>query len=69
MPGLRIDPFQDGERMSHFCPECGASVEVPKGEHRGHFSSFSWSYEFVCPKCYANMYCERFGFDYPEVKE
>lgn len=52
-----------------YCPECGASVEIPDGEHRGIFSSFSWAYEFVCPKCHAIMYCERQGFDYPEGKE
>ena len=55
--------------MTYYCPECGASVEVSGGEKRGHFSSFSWCYDFVCKKCYANVYVERFGFDYPEVKE
>jgi hypothetical protein len=55
--------------MTYYCPECGAPVDVPQGEHRGHFSSFSWCYEFTCPKCYANVYVERFGFDYPEEKE
>ena len=55
--------------MTYYCPECGAEVEVPKGEHRGAFSSFSWAYDFTCPKCYATVYVERFGFDYPEEEE
>ena len=55
--------------MSYYCPECGASVDVPGGEKRGQFSSFSWCYDFTCPKCYATVYVERFGFDYPEEEE
>ena len=45
------------------------SAIVPGGEKRGQFSSFSWCYDFTCPKCYATVYVERFGFDYPEEKE
>ena len=55
--------------MSYYCPECGANVDVPGGEKRGQFSSFSWCYDFTCPKCYATVYVERFGFDYPEEEE
>lgn len=52
-----------------YCPECGEEVKISGGEHRGAFSSFSWAYEFTCPSCFANMYCERFGFDRPEGEE
>lgn len=61
-------PRHHGGIEMTYCPECGGKVEVSGGEHRGAFSSFSWAYDFTCPHCYATVYVERFGFDYPEDK-
>ena len=51
--------------MSCYCPECGHNQSQSiSGTHQ--VSSFAWTYDFVCEKCWHIISYTDWGIDYSE---